>query len=265
MADESPRTLLTSNLDRIDRIARGAARRHGFTPEQSEDFCGWVWLRLVEDDFGMVRKFRGKSSLSTYLHAVIGNLAKDFRIREWGKWRPSAKARRLGPTAVELEQLLHRDELTFDAAAKVILQRKDDRCERRRLGEILEALPSRRPRRRHSADGIDDLQTTGGVGRKLEDASCSKTANRLEQNLKRALRELSADDREALSLRFLEGRKVVSIAREMETDQRRLYGRIERALKRLRKHLERHGVSREDLRELLAWRDSRISLSGLFE
>ena len=40
----------------------------------------------------------------------------EARIAEWGKWRPSAVAKRLGPTAVLLDRLLTRDGRPFDDA-----------------------------------------------------------------------------------------------------------------------------------------------------
>jgi len=46
----------------------------------------------------LLAKFEGRSSLRTFLTVVIQRLFLDHRISAWGKWRPSAEARRGGST-----------------------------------------------------------------------------------------------------------------------------------------------------------------------
>src|SRR4029453_14108130 len=45
-------------------------------------------LRLVEDDYDVLRRFQARSSLPTYVTVVIQRLFLDYRNRLWGKWRP---------------------------------------------------------------------------------------------------------------------------------------------------------------------------------
>ena len=40
------------------------------TPDLVDDLCGEVFFRLVENDFAILRRFRGQSSLATYLTVV---------------------------------------------------------------------------------------------------------------------------------------------------------------------------------------------------
>jgi hypothetical protein len=54
-------------------------------------------LKLIENDYRILRSFEGLASLGTYLTTVIARLFLDFQIHEWGRWRPSAAATRLGP------------------------------------------------------------------------------------------------------------------------------------------------------------------------
>jgi len=46
------------------------ARSVRLTVEDRDDLCGEVFLTLVRDDFGVLRRFRGQSSLATYLTVV---------------------------------------------------------------------------------------------------------------------------------------------------------------------------------------------------
>lgn len=46
------------------------ARSVPLTPDLTDDLCSEVFVRLVENDYGLLRRFRGESSLATYLTVV---------------------------------------------------------------------------------------------------------------------------------------------------------------------------------------------------
>jgi RNA polymerase sigma-70 factor (ECF subfamily) len=46
------------------------ARSVRLTPEDRDDLCAEVFLNMIKDDFGILRHFRGESSLATYLTVV---------------------------------------------------------------------------------------------------------------------------------------------------------------------------------------------------
>ena len=89
--------LLLDHLDLIDQIVRTVGRRRHLSAAEQEDFASFVNLRLVDDDYAILRKFQNRSTLWTYLAAVIERMSLDFCAEEWGRWRPSAMAERLGP------------------------------------------------------------------------------------------------------------------------------------------------------------------------
>ena len=96
-----------SNLAIIDRIVRFICRRHKISESEAEDFSSEVRLRLVENDYEVFRRFQHRSSLRTYLTIVIQRIYLDYRNHLWGKWRPSAEARRLGPAGDPAGDLAH--------------------------------------------------------------------------------------------------------------------------------------------------------------
>jgi len=51
------------------------ARSIRLTPEDRDDLCAEVFLAIVRDDFAVLRRFRGKSSLATYLTVVARRIA----------------------------------------------------------------------------------------------------------------------------------------------------------------------------------------------
>src|SRR5919109_1132038 len=89
--------LFLRNLGWIERALASVCRRYGVSRDDAEDFASWAKLKLVEDDYAVLGKFRDESSITTYLTVVIAMLFRDYRVQRWGRWRPSADARRRGP------------------------------------------------------------------------------------------------------------------------------------------------------------------------
>src|SRR5213082_2466820 len=97
MSPDEARLIFVRELSSIERIAAFVARDNDLRGADAEDFVGAIKLRLIEDDYRVIRKWSGRSSLSTYLMAVINNVAIDQHIRRVGKWRPTIAAERAGP------------------------------------------------------------------------------------------------------------------------------------------------------------------------
>src|SRR5690242_17941070 len=94
-----PRELFLQKLPQIERIVASIGKRSGLDADALEDFSADVKLRLVDDDYVVIRAFKNRSSFESYIATVVKRLLLDHRNREWGKWRPSAVAKRLGPLA----------------------------------------------------------------------------------------------------------------------------------------------------------------------
>src|ERR1700755_1489778 len=55
-----------SCLGLIDAVVRGVGRRHRLTADEADELRSLVRLRVLADDYGILRKFQGRSSLKTY-------------------------------------------------------------------------------------------------------------------------------------------------------------------------------------------------------
>ena len=119
-SDSSPRELLLANLSLLRDLVGFLARRYRLNAEQTEELESFVRLRLVEDDYDILRRWRQHSTLRTYLTVVVQRLFHDYCNQLWGKWRASAAALRLGPVAEALEELLYREGHTFAEACQVL-------------------------------------------------------------------------------------------------------------------------------------------------
>lgn len=245
--------LLLENLAWVDRVVGSVSRRNGLRGDDAEDFASWTRVKLVEDDYAVIRKFRGESAITTYLTVVITMLAREYRATRWGRWRPSAAAQRQGPLGVRLETLVYRDGHTLDQAAEVLRTNGETDLSARELAEMLGELNVRGPLRpvevgpQPLASAVSDSSAD-----EIVRAEESETGRRqVVETLERAIETLPPQDRIIVRLRFWEGMSVADIARGLDLPQKPLYRRLTKALEELRTQLEAAGVSMEMVRTRL--------------
>ena len=231
-----PEQLFLTNLPTIESLVQMVARQQRMSWAEAEEFASIVRLRLIENDYAILRKFRGGSSLRTYLTVVIARQALDYRDACWGRWRPTRAARRLGRAAVTLEKLIVRDGLTSEEAWQTL-----------REGGLADSGPLRKfaaglqPRLRRHYVSIDDLDERHAAATNPEVDHVMRD-HRVAAALAGALRTLPPADSRLLRLRFMEGLSISSIARSEGIDQASLYRRVAALLRRLRRDLESHGI-----------------------
>lgn len=243
-------TLYRQHLTDIGRIAESTCRWNGLRDHDAEDFASDVHLKLCENDYAVLRQFRGTSSLVTYLTVVIGRLFLDYRIRIWGKWRPSSQTRRLGDVAVLLETLVYRDGRSFDAACQIIEQKRGMAVQRADLRKMLAQLP-RRPRRKFESDAeLGELPAAEQADRPVLESERGEQLALAESEVNRAVEELAVEDRLILRMLYYEGLSVADIARVLQLEQKRLYPHIQQLLRSLKKRLDAQGITADFLDDL---------------
>ncbi len=249
--------LFSQRFQQLENIVRAVAARRRLNHDEGQELYSQVMLKVIQDDFAVLRRFRGTSRWSTYLTVIVQRVLLDHRVKEWGRWRPCARARRLGPTAVLLDRLIHRDGLEPAEAVCTLSTRGIG--ETAELERLADQIP-RRPRRRLvSGDThIDALVDEEQAGRRLESAECRRATVRLNETLTSVLQELPARDRDLLGLRFGHGWTVRRIAEKQHWEPRPLYRRFECILRRLRRRLERVGVGWKDVVAVLDGRDAGL-------
>lgn len=235
--------LFVSSIPDIARVTRFIARRHRLSQAEAEDFSGEVNLAIIRGNYAVLAAFQGRSSLRTYLTTVIQRMFLDYRRRLWGKWRPSAEAKRRGPIALRLELLLYRDGLSFDEAVETLRTNLSCTESREALAELAHVIPKRTDRRA-IIEGADDIGTVpadvvAGPEAQFEGAHTSARAQCL---INRVMESLDPHDRIVLRLRFEDDVSVADIARRLHLDQKRLYRRIEELLAEFRKSLSDQGL-----------------------
>ena len=58
------------------------ARSVRLSPEDRDDLCSEVFLNVIKDDFALLRRFRGESSLATYLTVVTRRIVVKRMMRK---------------------------------------------------------------------------------------------------------------------------------------------------------------------------------------
>jgi RNA polymerase sigma factor (sigma-70 family) len=247
-----PSHLLQSNLALIEGIAMRVCRRAHVRDADAEDFVASVKLALVEDDYAILRKYEGRSSLSTYLTIVIERLMSDERMRTRGRWHPSAEAVRLGPAALLLEAIVRRDRRTIDDALP-LLRSVDPAITRESAEAMLARLPERRPR--PAAIPLDSappaaLATGASADAGALESEARSVGERAARVVRATLASFALEDRAIVRFRFGLEMNVSDISRMLRLPQRPLYRRIESLLQKLRGALAEAGVKETEAGDL---------------
>jgi len=254
------RKLFDTHHPLVEELIRYLAWRHHMDTEEREEFTSYAMLKLVENGYARLRKYRGKASVKTYLSVVLQRLFLDYRTHKCGKWRPSTRAVRLGTLAVRLEALLYRDRHDFQEIREMLGADVDP--------EVLWALASRLPwRERPRLQGEDALRDVPARGTEdaLEQHEKADCIRRLGRSLLQASLELGGEDRLILQMRYGEGMSVGQVAAALHLPPKALYARISRLMKRLRRKLESRGMGWDAVSEVVGRRDLDLNLEAVFD
>lgn len=257
---ECERIFVTS-LPLVERLCRFFCRGSRMAAEDVDDFVAEVRLHLIENDYGVLRRFEGRCSLPTFLSMTIQHLLFDHRARLWGRFRVSRAARRLGAMGMRLETLLLRDgKSPAEAAAALTAEGYEV------TAADAERIAVQFPKRRlHALEvGMDDVADSdpglaaGGDGADANVAARERdvVSRAVGDVMREAMQDLPAEDRTILRLYFDAGMSVADIARSMALEQRPLYRRIARICGVLRERLVAAGLSAADVTDLLGRADS---------
>ena len=218
----------------LTQVVRDVSRARRLSSDDAAEFAQTVHVKLLERGYEVFSRFRGTSSLRTYLTTVVTRLVIDWRNSEQGQWRTSAAARRGGPHAIALERLIVRDGYTINEAVEIVRARCDEPLQD--LQTIAEQLPGRMRRRMVGDGALANLPGPSFFDPVAEDDR-RRAAAIARRKLAQALDELPPEDRLLLRLRYASAHSIASIGRKLQADPKILYRRLERTLRRLRRNI----------------------------
>jgi RNA polymerase sigma factor (sigma-70 family) len=249
-----PRETLTTHIELVRRIVRTVAHRLRLTTTAADELESAVWLRLIEHDYRAIRQYKGDASFGTFLTVIVSRLALDAQAAEWGRWRPSSRARRLGDTAALFETLVFRDGYSREEA----IAQLESHGHAAPSSEVRALAAKRRsmPRRYIPVELIaNSLPGKDDPSEPLVAAECRERAQVIGRALRDALQAISEEDRSLLRMRHEQGMKVSAIARVVGADQKTLYRKLATLHRRLRKRIAAAGVTSADVQAVTGRRD----------
>jgi RNA polymerase sigma factor for flagellar operon FliA len=255
---QNPENLFLKNLGWINRVAAMTCSQHGVLGAEAEDFASSIRLKLMEDDYAIIRKHRGEAALTTYLATVVVRQFHNHLREKRGRWRTSAVARRLGPPAPDLESLVFRDGYRLDQAGELLRTSGRTRLSDRELGQLLKELPARQPLRPKEVPGdvlLDQQEAAQHADRGVTDAETGALHDQMTDVLRRAMAQLGAEDQMIVRMHLQDGRTLADVARTLRLEQKPLYRRITRLRASLRAAMEGNGVRGEDVQGLIGGKD----------
>lgn len=244
---KSARQTLLDNLPLIDQVTRSVCRRRGLSSDETEEVVAVIRLRLIEDDYAILRNYQARSSLATYIAVIVRRWLADDSVRRRGKWHESADAHRLGPLAVELERLLHRDHHSIEEALPR-LRRLEPAVTRDHAERLAELLPSRAPLPRSVP--IEEASFLTVPHHDVE-PDHERVAENLAKEVRLAIEPLSLQDRLILRFVFSDGMTLSDVARALQLPQKPLYRKLNRILHELRSKLEAAGIRSTDVNDII--------------
>ena len=246
-----PRAWLETNVARIKGLVTHVARCRRLARQDEQELLSIVWTHLANDDYRVLRRYKGAGSVGTYLRVVIERLVLDMRVTNWGKWRPSARARRLGAGAVLFEQLIVRDGHSA-AHAEHVLRHVTGASVPAEFSRTVARLAPRGARRFVALDEV--AQQAASPSDPFAEAMDGQRARRgvaVGRQLARALEALPVQDQLLVRLRHDRGLKVSEIATMLRLDQKQLYRRLDAIHATLRATLSRTGTSAREALEVI--------------
>lgn len=259
LSRDEAEALFLEHLKWIEKAAAYVCRRNGIRGADADDFVAQVRMTMIEDDYGVMRRFTGKSKIESYLSIVIKRALADL-IRELrGRWRPSAAADRIGPPAGQLEALVNRDGYTLHQAGEKLRTEGHTTLSDTELARIAAQLPQRAPLRPLVPEppaGMDVPDDAAHADDRVTGAEAASDRAKLLRALEAALGQLDPEDRLIARMHFAEGATLAAVARAAGLEQKPLYRRADRLRDRLRELLQSQGYSIDDVHDLIRGGDA---------
>ncbi len=254
------RLIFDRQFDHVVRLIDTTARRQRLSQDERDDLYSNVMMRVIDDDYAILRAFRHRSSWRTYLAVIIQRVLLDHRTKEWGRWRPCVRAKRLGPSAIWLDQKINRDGFGPDEAVAALSSR-DPNTDVSEIQQLADQIPRRGKRKLVRQEAcLEQLSDGVRADNRVQTEALHRTWGHLRFGLKSAFRELPPADLELLRLRFGHGWTVRRIAKGLNVAPRPLYSRFDRITGLLRRILERRGLVWEEVRDVLGTSDLDLDI-----
>lgn len=254
MNAEEARNLFVSNIGITEKIVRKYCYKHNLTEDMADEYCSHVYEKLIENDYKKIREFKGKSSYKTYLTVVITRILID-KIRSGGRWTPSQKALKMGKTAMMLEELVFRNNYSFDQAYNTLITTHNNSISREKAYEIVTELQrkrviSARPKETELVDNISD-EKVSFPDNEVENKETLNKKTLLNNIIQEIRMALSNEERLLLKMHFEDGIKVSVIARVLKKERRYIDSKMSSILHKFKQDILSRDIDLNDIKDII--------------
>jgi len=244
------------NIRIIDQAIKCICRRHNLPVEEAEEFAAETRYKLVENDYKIVREFKGKSSIKTYLFTVINRLFIDKKRASQGRWRASEKAKQLGNVAIKLDELLHKDNYSLEEAYRMLQINYNVTLSEEELDRIFHKINKERtPRiKEECEDEIVSAIPDPGMrpDEEVEKKKLEKATEKLSVLVDEISGTLDENDRLALKMKFQDDHSISAISRCLGISRSNIEKRLKGILHEFKKRiLASEGINQNDVAEII--------------
>lgn len=256
MSNDKYRKLLSRHLDFIQKKCEYAVRfkvkEGGYRPDtivvenEALELFNRVIDLLKRDDYKVLRQFKGRSTLKTYLNMIIANQMVEMIRKKRGRDRSKERAKKLGPIGLQLYQKVMKEKKSLEEAYG---EMKAEAGFSLSLSECEDMLREIRGKKRRGKNELAIADVMHNPESLLLEADAQEKVSII---IKRLMSQLNGKDRLILRMRFpadedTEPLSIDEIARMLNFNKKAVYMRISRALEKSRKILEQSGINFNDL------------------
>jgi RNA polymerase sigma factor for flagellar operon FliA len=253
---ENGELFLLRHLGDLRQVVSFICWRNDIRDADAEDFSSEVMLKMIENDYAILRRFESRCSFKNYLVVVVQRLLLDRRNQHLGKWHPSAEAKRRGVGGVLAEKLLRRDRRTVGETYEALI-RAGISMTSQEVEDLAARLPERKSRPREvnlEDEDADAVHTDPDLSR----ADRVQVGRRLSEAVRKTMSRFAVEDQAVIRMHFDAQMSVAEIARALRVPQKPIYRRLQRRLAEIRRSLHAAGIDASSVLEVMS--DASIDL-----
>ena len=268
--------LLTGQLDYITKVCEKAAGQaeatynqcisgeggHGYLVERAgrldkDELFVQVLDHLQEDDYRRLREFKGNSSFTTYLTAIISRLVVDIVRSRTGRNRAKERAERFGELGRRTYELVVQAKHTIAETVDILRVNYGMVADAGQLQAMLNEMQGRSNRHQTDADHETAWSDSGELVSIQRDTPEQKLADKQQDRkrkdvLKQVLDSMTAEDKLLVRLRFpldeaTDPLDAATVAKMLGLNQQEVERRTRRILTSCRELLLKQGMSLDAL------------------
>lgn len=268
--------LLTEQLDYITRVCEKAAGQaestysqciageggHGYLVERpgrldKDELFVQVLDHLQEDDYRRLREFKGNSSITTYLTAIISRLVVDMVRSRTGRNRAKERAERFGELGRRAYELVIQAGHSVPESVEILRVNYGITADAGQLQAMLDEMQGRSTRHQTDTEHETAWSDSGELVSIQRSTPEQKVADQqLERKRKELLKQvldgMAAEDKLLIRLRFpldeaTDQLDAATVAKMLGLNQQEVERRTRRILTACRELLLKQGISLHEL------------------